>query len=180
MTDLPPTPPAADPVLVRSPVWMRVTLAVSLALNLAVVGLIFGSAARDRWEDRREAAEGARGTGGRGGDAAAVITPYAAALAPTDRRSLGREVMGRVRDEGIRLRDLRASVETLAAAVRADPFRPEVVATELGRQRSALGRVQDISHEAFLARLSAMTVEERRAFADRLEAGLRHRGSPRD
>jgi len=160
---------------------MRVVLAVSLALNLGVAGLVIGSAARDRWDDRRAESEGSRGSGGpRGGDAAGVITPYAAALPPADRRALGREVMGRVRDEGIGLRDLRASVETLAEALRADPFRPEVVATELARQRTALGRVQEISQEAILARLEAMSVEERRAFADRLEAGLRRRGGPRD
>jgi uncharacterized membrane protein len=154
---------------------MRVALALSLALNLTVVGLVIGSAARDRWEDRRGAREGPSR-----GDTAAVMTPYAVALPPAERRALGREVLGRVRDEGIGLRDLRASVQAMAGAVRAEPFRPEDVATELTRQRTALGRVQEITHEAILARLSAMTADERRAFADRLEDSLRRRGIPRE
>jgi hypothetical protein len=68
----------------------------------------------------------------------------------------------------------------VAAAVRAVPFRPEDVAAELDRQRAALGRVQELSHAAILARLEAMTPEERAAFADRLEDGLRRRGGPRN
>lgn len=180
MTDLPPNPPASGHAPLRSPVWMRVVLALSLALNLAVVGLVVGSAARDRWDDRREAGEHPGGPGGPRGDAGAAMTPYAAALPPPERRALAREVLGRIRDEGIGLRDLRASVEAIAAAVRAEPFRPEVVTAELERQRVALGRVQEVSHDAIVARLSNMTADERRAFADRLEEGMRGRGGPRN
>jgi uncharacterized membrane protein len=180
MTDLTPPVPPAEPARQRSPLWMRVVLAVSLALNLAVVGLVIGSAARDRWDDRHAAGGRPHGEGGSRGDAAAVMMPYAAALTQDERRALGREVLGRIRAEGIGLRDLRASVQAVAAAVRAVPFRPEDVAAELDRQRAALGRVQELSHAAILARLEAMTPEERAAFADRLEDGLRRRGGPRN
>jgi hypothetical protein len=155
---------------------MRITLVVSLALNLAVAGVMIGSAARGHWDDRREGRDGARGDGMARGDPAGVMTPYAAALEPAERRALGREVIGRMQEDGIGLRDLRASVQAVAEAVRADPFRPQDVAVELARQRTALGRVQELSHEAILTRLSAMTAAERSTFADRLEEGFRRRG----
>lgn len=107
-----------------------------------------------------------------------ALSPYVAALPAQDRRAIGREVFGQVRADGIGLRELRGSVEAVISGLRAEPFTPEAIASELARQRTALSRVQEVSQEALLARLQAMSGEERRAFADRLEAGLRRRGGP--
>jgi hypothetical protein len=208
MTDLPPPGPTRPPggpapedaapgtagsaatgSFRAAPLWLRVGFGLSLALNLAIAGLVVGAAGRDRWDDRRSAAADG---GGPHGDAGHVtgraadrdnpggmaLSPYAAALPPSDRRALGREVIARVRSEGIGLRDLRASVETLVTALRADPYRPEAVAAELARQRAALTRLQEVSQDAVLGRVAQMSAEERRAFADRIEDGLRRRGGP--
>ncbi len=182
MADLSPAEPSR-----RTPVWMRVALGLSLAANLAVAGLVLGAAGRDRWDDRRTArsaqmpaAEGLRrgDRPARGGDPAMALSPYIAALPQADRRAIGREVFGQIRAEGLGLRDLRASVDTVIAGLRADPFVPDAVAAELARQRAALSRLQDLSQAALMDRLGAMSPAERRAFADRLEAGLRRRGGP--
>jgi hypothetical protein len=106
-----------------------------------------------------------------------ALSPNVAALPAADRRALGREVFATVREEGISLRDLRASVDAVVDGLRADPFVAEAVAAELSRQRAALGRVQEVSQTALVARLQSMTAAERAAFADRLEAGLRRRGA---
>jgi uncharacterized membrane protein len=170
-----------------TPIWLRVALGVSLALNLAVLGIVLGSVGRDRMDDMRshggaemQGAEGMRwgGRTPRGSESAMALSPYVAALPAQDRRAIGREVFGQARSEGIGLRELRASVEAVIVALRAEPFTPDTVATELARQRTALSRVQEVSQAALLERLQVMSVEERRAFADRLEAGLRRRGGP--
>ncbi len=172
-----------------TPIWLRVTLGLSLALNLAVLGIVLGSVGRDRMDDRRlHGAAQVQGVDGmrwgartpRGGESGMALSPYISALPVQDRRVIGREIFGQARVEGIGLRDLRGSVEAVITALRADPFSQTTVATELARQRTALGRVQEISQSALLERLQAMSVAERRAFADRLEAGLPRRGNPEE
>ncbi len=170
MTDLPPLDPRP-----RAPRWMRWTLIASLALNLAVLGLVVGAAVNHMSGDSP------RPPSVRSLDLGA----YSAALSPEDRRAL-RETF---RAEWPGLRQMRTSqAETTAAiltALRADPFDAAAVRARLADQQTRMAEGLNLGQRLLLERLEAMTPAERAAFADRLEERLtRHHRSngppPRD
>jgi hypothetical protein len=93
--------------------WLKVTLVVSLALNLLVIGAVIGAAlGAGRPHDDRMRGEVPREFG---------RSPLVSALAPEDRRAVGRDLMraaGPLRENRA---DLRARFERLLEALRADP-----------------------------------------------------------
>lgn len=153
--------------------WLMPLLFVSLALNLMIAGIAVGWAlsGQDRDRDRRspEARE-LRGT---------IGEPYFRALPDDKQRDLVRDVISdrdRFRENR---NELRSRVQSFLAALRADPFDPEAVAVIMEGQRDvALGR-QKLGEELLLKQLSAMSPEERAAYADRME-GLLSRLRRRD
>ncbi len=172
MTDLPPTPPVPPtppppPGSPRSPLWMRVTLAISLALNLLIVGIVVGAVAtRDGRNDGTRTLGALRDLG---------PVPFVVALEPEDRRGLARAMRGEAASLRQNREELRARFEALLAALRADPFEPEVVAALLSEQREAGSQRQAIGERLLLERLAEMSPEERLAYADRLDKSLRRR-----
>jgi uncharacterized membrane protein len=164
MTDLPPVPPRP-----RAPGWMRWTLIASLALNLAVVGVIAGTAIKRMTGD-------ARGPSVR----ALHLGPLTAALDADDRRALRRAFREQARD----LRGLRADQAqgqaALLAALRAEPFDADAVRAQLAEQRARLSRGFDLGQTLLVDHLAGMSTADRAAFADRLEERLsRPRRGPR-
>lgn len=157
MTDLPPIDPKT-----RAPRWMRWTLIASLALNLAVAGVIVGAAVN------RMSGDGPRPPSVRTLDLGA----YSAALSPEDRRAL----RAAFRAEWPGLRQMRTSqAETTAAilaALRADPFDAAAVRARLADQQTRMAEGLNLGQRLLLDRLQAMTPAERAAFADRLEDRL--------
>lgn len=163
MTD---TPHAEGMVRSRAPRWMRVLLAASLAVNLAVLGLVGGAVvhrALDR--DRPEMRDIGFG-------------PFSAALSPQDRQDL-RRAFGR---EGGNPREMRrqmqSETEALLKVLRTDPL-PEAALREAfatveqrGQERLQLG------HRLLADRIIAMSAKDRAGFADRLE-GLMSRHDAR-
>ena len=93
-----------------SPLWLRVLLFASLAANLLVVGLVAGAASYG------------------GGRAMAAREPgfgfFEAALDKADRAALRAAFLARA--EGVRTprREMRARMESILAALRADPYDP--------------------------------------------------------
>lgn len=169
MTDLPPIPPEA-PKSARSPLWMRITLAASLAVNLLVVGVIVGSlVTRDGRGDGMRSPGALRDLG---------PIPFVVALEPEDRRGLIRAMRGEAASLSQNREELRARFEAFLAALRADPFDASTVAGLLGEQRQIGAQRQAIGEKLLLERLSEMSTEERQAYADRLDKSLR-RGSKR-
>ena len=146
--------------------WRKALLAVSLAQNLQVAGVLIGAALRhDRDDGRmRDRAEVPREF---------MRSPFLGALDGEDRRAVGRELM---REEGS-LREnraeLRARFERLLAAIRAEPFDRAGIEAILDEQRAAGARRLELAEEAVLDRLSAMTPAARAAYADRLDRSLR-------
>lgn len=145
----------------RSPRWMKIVLAVSVALNLAVAGLVAGAMLKD----------GPR----RGMPSDLSFGPFTEAFSLEDRRAL-RDAF---RDRMPGFREARAAAKAefaaLAVALRADPLDPAALSAALAAiQARAAGRLE-LGRELIEARLLAMTPEERRAYADRLERGLRGR-----
>jgi uncharacterized membrane protein len=154
-TTTPPIPPTAS----GGPRWIKVALAVSVALNLAVAGLAAGAWLR----------EGP----GRGMPRDMSFGPFTEALSDGDRKEL-RQALGD-RAPGFReaRREMRADFDLLLATLRADPFDPTAAEAALaGITRRATDRL-DLGRELLAGRILAMTDAERQAFADRLERGLK-------
>lgn len=147
--------------------WLVPLLFVSLALNLAVAGIVVGWALSPAGRMHRES-----------GPARGVIgEPFVRALPAEARRALMRDVIAEhdlIRDNR---ESLRTRFEAFLGALRANPYDPAAVRALFGEQRrAALGR-QEIGEELLLKRLEAMTPEQRAVYADRLEDALgRFRG----
>lgn len=169
MSDQPPSapPPAAAP---RSPLWMRITLVVSLSLNLLIIGVVAGAMAT-RGDDRRGPP-----TLGPARDLGPV--PFIVALAPEDRRSLARSMRSEAGPLRQNRQELQARFEALLVALRADPFDAQAVSDLLGEQRSVGAARQAIGERLLLDHLAGLTAAERAAYADRLDKSLK-RGANR-
>lgn len=172
-----------------APRWMRIVLIVSLALNLCVAGVLGGVALR--W-------------GGEGGAArfASHALPgdlsfraAVAALPEADRQEIrtslrrqfreGREITQETAraGQGVPLPPSDAArgeaqetrVGRVIDALRAPEFDPQVLTEALG---APLSRAHDMAaqgHSALVARVAAMPLAERRAYADRLTQELAER-----
>lgn len=166
MTDIPPPmgpalPPDAPP---KRP-WVKIALAVSVALNLGVVGVVAGAAIKaNRSDGMRQPVVRELNFG-----------PFTAALTRPQRRDMLRDF---ARDAP-RLRDMRAQIggefEAILVAVRAEPFDPEALTAALAAQSASTTARLEAGRKSLQSVIEAMTPEDRAAYADRLENGLRHR-----
>jgi uncharacterized membrane protein len=150
----------ASPVTAR---WVKVTLAVSLALNLLVAGAVVGAAFRHDRDAR----------GDRDVPREFVRSPFLGALDADDRRAVGRELMhaeGSMRENRAELRE---RFERLLAAIRTEPFDRAAIEAILDEQRAAGARRLELAETEVLDRLAAMTPEARAAYAERLDRSLR-------
>jgi len=144
----------------RTPLWLRLTLLGSLALNLLVIGavagaFVFGGPEHRALRDR--------------GDPVPV---FIRALDPTDRRALRQDLLenlrDRARDRGGMIEDFRTSL----AALRATPFDAEGFAALLGDQSARRAQRDAIGRAALAERIAAMSDAERAAYAARIEDNL--------
>ncbi|PRY24910.1 putative membrane protein [Aliiruegeria haliotis] len=163
MTHGPQTP---DPTRRRSPVWMRVVLFVSLALNLAILGLV-GGAVSGTWrhdEDRPIRISRELGLG-----------PYLMALEKDDRRAILKA--SRARKDSLRegRNAWRQAFAESLAVLRSDPFDAMRMADLLEIQNRQAISGWRLGQDILVARLGEMSPEARRAFADDLENGIRGR-----
>jgi uncharacterized membrane protein len=148
---------------------LRIALAVSVALNLGILGMMAGA-----WFNHG-------GPEGRGGDFRDLgFGPFTEALSPEDRVALRKAFIARMPDLREARRAMRQNQQDLLAALRADPFdkaRLEVVlAAQSARAASQLGTGQDLLKDLLIQ----MTPEARHSFADRLEDRLsRGRDKPK-
>lgn len=162
MTDpVQPTPQSAPQTAPPAPGrGLKIALAISVALNLAVAGLAFGA-----W---------LHGGPWRGMGHDMSLGPFSEALSPEDRQAL-RQAVFADRDAVRAGRDAaRAEFARLLAALRADPYDPASTDAALAAivTRTA-GRLE--KGQALLqARIEEMSPDDRRAFADRLETALNH------
>jgi uncharacterized membrane protein len=147
-----------------SRLW-RVVLVLSLALNLAVIGVVVGSAASGRWGDGPP----------RSFDLG--LGPIARALEPQERRAIGRKLR---EDRSLRDFDLRDRVNRVVAALQADPFEPDVLRALLAEQSERITAVQATAQEVVVEQITAMTPERRRAFADQVLEEMSRARSQRD
>lgn len=163
MTDLQPplTPPPA-----RSPLWMRILLALSLTLNLAVLGIVAGALLRDH-DERRPMPVRDLGFGA-----------FDDALSPDDRRELRRAFMDEGPDFRGARRAMRQDFAAILTALRADPFDPAALQTVLDRQNARGAEMLAFGQKLLSERVAAMDPAARLAFADRLEESLTRKRGP--
>lgn len=133
--------------------WMPILLAVSLAVNLLVVGVILGTALRFR-----------------GGDHARVPPGFGMALyhaLPKEDRKALRGELSALRSKGSNRRS--QDFSALSQALQAVPFDPAAVQILLDQQAQASSDLQMALHQQWLAQVAAMSDGERQIYAERLE-----------
>lgn len=141
---------------------MQVALAVSVTLNLIVAGLVAGAILR-----------GPPGPEGR--DREFMFGPFSEAMQPADRRALRKTILERAPGLGQMRQQMRADMDKVLAALRAQPFDPAALAAVMEAQQTRMSGQIAVGSQALRDFLVAMTPEARAAFADRLEARLRHK-----
>lgn len=157
MTD-PATPAPEAPATAPASKTLKIALAVSVALNLAVAGLAAGA-----WMK-----EG----GPHGGPRDFSFGPFSEALSQDDRRALRKALFDRGPDFQASREAARAEFGALLAALRADPFDPAALGTALAAIEKRNADRLELGRSMIETRITEMSVADRLAFADRLEAGL--------
>ena len=142
--------------------WRTVLLVLSLALNLAFVGLFVGLALR-----------GPAGGGGFG----VPVDGFRSVVRAMDDEHRGR-VWRQIRERGPALRETRREMRSLRtdflALLRSEDFSAEALEALFQRQSAVLQGLGQDAQAILIGEVTAMTPEERRAMADRLEQELRH------
>lgn len=156
MTELPPaaTPPAA-PGTRR---WVKVLLAVSLALNLGVAGLAAGALLRPDGLPR--------------GDRDFGLGPLGEALTREDRKALRKAFVAAHPDLDKGLAALRADFDAVIAALRADPFDPAALDAAFNTIAARNAERLETGRLLIADYLKTLPAEARADFADRLQKVL--------
>jgi uncharacterized membrane protein len=158
MTD-PKTNAPVPPTTARG---VKIALALSVALNLAVAGLAAGAWLRDG--------------PGRGMPRDMSFGPFSEALDDADRRSIRRVLLERVGEFREQRQAAKAEFEALLVALRAEPFDPAAMRAALAAIEARNSERLELGRTLIETRLIEMSPEARKAFADRLEKGLRRGG----
>lgn len=157
-----PPPSAEVPPVQTGPRWMKIALVVSVALNLAVAGLVLGAWLGDGPH--------------KGMPRDLSFGPFSEALSDADRRALRKDLMGRAGEFRSSREAARTEFAALLDALRADPFDPAAMTAALTAIETRNAERLDLGRSLIETRLIEMSAAERRAFADRLEQGLRRGG----
>ena len=155
----------------RSGRGVKIALAVSLALNLAVVGLVGGAVvgARNNNAEGQEGAPALRTLG---------LGPFALALSRDDRQ----ELRGRVEEHGEPLREERRAIgralREVQAALLSEPFDRDAAEAAFAASRDRVIGLQEVGHTALLDQIESMSAQERADLAESLNRLMR-RSRPR-
>lgn len=159
-TPPPPPPIPTGPVKMGAP-WIRIALAISVALNLAVAGLAAGAWFRDGPH--------------RGLPREMSFGPFSDALGPKDRHAIRESLKSRASGFRSEREQARTELAALLVALRATPFDPIAVERSLAAISTRAADRLELGRSLIGERILAMSVAERQAFADRLEQGLKRR-----
>ena len=147
--------------------WLVASLVVSLVINIALVGFVFG-----------------RISGG--GFQAPMFDPLmsvtrALRVLPEERRSELRPLIGKqMRAMGPSVRRLRRAQHELYQAILADPYSRSELEQSLTAFRENLNTSQATSHEGFADVIDALSPTERQQLLQHMRSrALRHRGEGR-
>lgn len=151
----------------KTPNWKRILFVASLALNLAVIGVLVGVAINGGPKERlqrfdltvgpltRAMDEGRR-------DAVRNQLRESGAFRPSDRE------------------DMRRDAAALLDTLRADTFDAQAFSDLMARQRVRVDQGQVVMLDAVTAQIAQMDAAERSDFADRIEGQMRRPRPPRN
>lgn len=141
--------------------WVRIALAVSLAINLAVAGIIAGAMLRDGGPMQNKMMSGDLGFG-----------PFTEALSKEDRIELRGAFLAAAPEMRDTRRAMRADFSDLLAQLRAVPFDPAALRTSFARQNTRNSDRLQLGQRLIFDLLVGMDDASRKAFAGRLEENL--------
>lgn len=153
-------PSGTRPPRARMGLGLRILLFTSLALNLAVAGVIAGFLSRAPFRPPPPRPDRVGGA-------------LTSALSEEDRRAIGRSIFQEMRKTEDEHWQRAVEYRNVLTALRAEPFDAAVLETSLARQGEEAMRMQMAGQEAFLDRIKQMSPQERKAFADRFEQALK-------
>lgn len=142
---------------------IRIALAISVALNLAVAGIAAGAWLKEGPPRERMPRDLSFG-------------PFSEALDAKDRRALRKALLDRAPGFGEARTAARAEFAALLVALRASPFDADALQAALTAIETRMADRLTLGRDLMADRFLAMSDAERLAFADRLEKGLRRRG----
>lgn len=147
----------------RTPMWIKVLLGLSLALNLAVIGLGVGIVARLKDAPR----------------VAGIVNfgvPYIMALPREDRREIREALRAEEKAGNIpERRARRAQFKAMLALLEAPDWDADAAAEVLQEQGAETKIVQSAAQSAWLAKVSEFSNEERALYAEQLRTFLERR-----
>lgn len=147
---------------------LRIALALSVTLNLAILGLVAGAMLRD-------------GPGMRSSMVRDLgFGPYTEALRPEDRKAMRDALFQRAPEIRETRRLMRDEAEALLVVLRADPLDEGALRTLMEAQHGRLSDQMRVGQDLLQEFILEMPAAERLAFADRLEGGLRHHGKEKN
>ncbi|MGB7317813.1 MAG: periplasmic heavy metal sensor [Planktotalea sp.] len=141
----------------------RILLGVSLALNLLVLGAVVGAIAK-----------GPRSHGTPPG-LREISAPYVGAFDRETKRDMRQSMRARLPDRSSAIKANKADYARFVALVRADTFDAASASEIMEGQLARAGNVQKLGREMAIERISAMSREDRMAYAERLEGWLEHK-----
>ena len=153
-----PQPEASTGRLTASGKWLKIALALSVAVNLCVAGLVAGALLKDGRD--------------RGFPRDLNFGPFSEALSPEDRREMRRELLRRAPELRGARAEAKVEFQALVSALRATPFDPAALTQSLVAIETRMTDRLALGRSLIEGRLQDMTDTERQAFADRLESGL--------
>lgn len=154
------------PASSRRPRWMAIVLTLSLAFNLAIAGLVVGA-----WLGREGAGRADRGAEARV-ERLLGRTPFVAALAPHERRAVLAELRERADPLARNRAELRQRLEAVLETLRAEELDRARLEALIAEQRMLGVRRMEMGEAVLIDRIAAMSLGERRAYADRLDRSI--------
>lgn len=158
------TEPKSNPRTGMKP-WLKAVLALSLTLNLLVLGVVVGSWAGDHRNGRAPHVSGRFDP---------ALGPLGRSLSDEARRAALADLNARSEPGRVDRAELARQFRDMVAALRADPYDPAPLETIIAAQSAAWSARSDAGRAAVLRQIETMSPEERDALADRFERGFRH------
>jgi uncharacterized membrane protein len=144
--------------------WVKPLLIISLAINLAVAGLVVGAVFGDKRHSRNDSA------------IAGGMRPYLSALPEAKRPMVRQKLQANRETLKMSRKRMREASQTIRHAIAADPFEAEALKRAFAGQRSLYNGLAEGSHDALVDIIGTMTDAERVAFLDRLKKFRRKPG----
>lgn len=147
----------------RSWPWLKITLFVSLAVNLMILGLVAGTVLGKKPGERttmlRDLGYG----------------PFISALPREDRREIGQEIRDREGSFRKNRAEFRREFEAFLTVLRSDPLDEAALRQAVERQRGQVTDRMALGQALLLEQIRDMTPDARAAYADELDKLFKRR-----